>query len=679
MIIRRPVALTAAAALGLSGLFIAAPAFADEETPTPQQPGVEQEQIETPTSEDFQALEEAEIVGIGTNAEGQTVVVTVGEKASKAEAEAAARAFSADYTGEVVTQVIPTSLVAWAAGDVVGGSGFIGLTDSMLFACSVGFSAFAPDASPALISAGHCAFDQNGAMLAETVLAVPSSEPAVGGSGYDIGADAKLLGDYDFAQFGGPGNTSGADGDQNSTDISTITIDELGDWNLLPEVTDWSTAGAEVSSLAGSTIKVKNVGDVKTGQVSKSGRTTGFTTGTVGITHGWAMIEDRWVEGFSSDTMAAPGDSGGAVIQGNTAVGLISGGSAATALYPQFTWAASITDALEKIPGYEIELDIDIPAVTSAASGDIVEGGTVITGTAPANATVVNIDGVEVAVADGKFSFTAPQAKGAYSYEIFAANGMSASKSITFAFNVPLSVPKIDAPVDASTTTDNVTTISGTGVAGATVTLTGDVTKSTTVGADGTWAVTGIDLGIGEFTVSVSQSLDGETSKVVKTSFTVAPVAPAVVSVASGDVFAEDKAPKSLSGTGIAGATLTVAVGGELYSLVVDKDGAWNLTLDSAVSPGDHTVIVYQTVNAVDSVNTEVGFTVKGNAVVVPTPDPTDPVAPEAPKPGAEGDLADTGGSLLAPMSIAAGLLLVLGLGMTVVVAGRRYTAAKNS
>src|SRR5699024_5023907 len=117
------------------------------------------------------------------------------------------------------------------------------------------------------------------------------------------------------------------------------------------EVTDWTTA--EEDDLSLSTTPVESIGDPVVGEtVSKSGRTTGKTSGTVttGVDDEmpYAAVSDRIVHGFQveadSGVFSQEGDSGGAVYQGETAVGVISGGTADGSM----GWVADLSNSLEK-------------------------------------------------------------------------------------------------------------------------------------------------------------------------------------------------------------------------------------------------------------------------------------------------------------------------------------------
>src|SRR5699024_4718372 len=156
------------------------------------------------------------------------------------------------------------------------------------------------------------------------------------------------------------------------------------------EVTDWTTA--EEDDLSLSTTPVESISDPVVGEtVSKSGRTTGKTSGTVttGVDDDmpYAAVTARIAHGFEvtadSGVCSQEGDSGGAVYQGETAVGVISGGTADGGM----GWVADLNNSLEKSGvdfqltkpddgGDDAEKDADADAdgedadASSAADGD---------------------------------------------------------------------------------------------------------------------------------------------------------------------------------------------------------------------------------------------------------------------------------------------------------------------
>lgn len=701
---RRPLALTAATTLALSGLFLGAPAaFAEDSADAPSQDAPAQV-LKTKAELD---KADTDMVALGQTADGENVVVVTADTA-KSDAEITQIAGDSGVPNASVVKV-DRVLSSFAEGDVVGGQGYLSVSpdlDSFLageegsnaWSCSVGFAAFTPTGDPALLSAGHCAFGEDGEPLTDTTLTVPGDEPAVGGTP-SLPASVELLGTFGFAQFGGGDGGLGSNGDTTATDISVIDIDESAGWNPVPAVTDWTTAGDSLSSLADSVIAIKSVAAPALGEVSKSGRTTGFTTGAVDgddILDGWANIDGHWVQGFSSNTPAGPGDSGGSVIQGNAAVGLISGGSEATETEEQFTWAASLVTALPKTGGYQVALDLDAPVITSPADGAEVQPGTAITGTAP-GAEKVTVSGFgadqTVSVVDGAFSVVGPVELGEQTISVRARTGFSSSETVTLDVTVvpaPLVAPVITSPADGSTVNETVTAISGTGLPTTAITVTDaetdDVLGTTEVAADGSWTVDGLSLEYGAHSVVVTQTrtIEGEeeVSPEAASTFSVIPVSPAVTSVANGAEFAFNDGPSGLAGSGIDGATVTVKLNGAepatantaalagafaaasgTFTATVE-DGAWSVDFGAALESGTYTVSATQAIDGVSSAPTDLAFAVL--AAPVAGGGGAAPGEGGAAAPG-DGGLAVTGSDMLVPLSAAAIALALLSGGLLLV------------
>lgn len=627
-----------------------------------------------------------EVVAYGVNADGDAVLITTDDSSEAPQAARALESFAQQVGAEdeLIVQTVAIRPVAFAANDVVGGAGYLSASaSSYLGYCSVGFTAWSADYEPIILSAGHCTGD--GAAI-DAALTDSTEEPANGGSG---GAPIAFLGDFGFSQFGGIGNAPidpndfnpdgslkpGAEPDPEATDISVIEDIDLA-LNLLPEVTTWENA----SDLSADTVKVKSAGgNPAVAAVQKSGRTTGFTEGVVSgtdIVDGWTIIEDRWVRGFQSNVPAAPGDSGGAVLQGTRALGVISGGIAADDNNGvQFTWAASLDRALPHLPeGTEVALDIDAPTV-SIANGASVAGGSQIIVSAPSNATSVSImtgpsSGDSAQVVDGQVVLTAPSTPGDYSWSFAAANGKSFSASVDLDFSVTLGAPTVNN-VDSTATS---VTLTGTGAAGAEITLAGDITGTTEVDETGNWTFP-TDLEIGEYGFTVKQELNGQESSTVNGSVIVRPVALEVTSIENGKIFAHDAAPSEIAGTGIPGAAVALTINGVAYQAEVDENGAWSISFSAALVPGDYSVSAVQTVNGVNSPATALSFNVAadpsnsgGNAG---TGGSGDTAA------GGNGGLPNTGGETLMPLGISALLMLLLGAGLFAFTARRNKANAE--
>ncbi|MFL4472471.1 Ig-like domain-containing protein [Paeniglutamicibacter sp. MACA_103] len=519
-----------------------------------------------------------------------------------------------------------------AAGDVLGGMGYGAKTSETSVAlCSIGFNGFNVNGEDASISAGHCTQDGD-------ITDVNIMEHSAPGEFEEIGAP---LGAFGFSQFGGPNNSpvTGTDTATSLEDLGNVgtdisVIDQINpDLDLKSMVTDWKGADERDSG-----IKVTGVASAVIGSdICKSGRTTGWTCGTVDEV-GIFLVEDpdhpgqisfaRGVRGFGMENegllKANQGDSGGSAISGGTAVGVTSAIVDSDGGRAYFT---DIKDGLKHAKGYSIALSLNAPVVASPSNGADVAAGSTISGTvagAPAGSHVRVVSGgklIEKAtVTAGKFSFKAPTSFGKFDFTLQTVNGFNKSATTAGSVNVVIGTPAIASPKNGATLEAPVSTISGTGVAGATVTLTGDATGTATVDADGKWSVKlPAALSYGEHSVSAIQARDGETSKTVTINFTIQLAAPAITGPANGETFTE--AQSVISGTGVAGATVKLT-GAVTQEATVGNDGAWSVTLegDAALSYGSHSVTAVQSVGETTSSSVTSDFKVVPEAPSIDSP-----------------------------------------------------------
>lgn len=648
---------TAALILAASGALLPGAAIADDEAAAPTSGATFDANAKALLTSDG-------VEAVTANAEGQVVVYTT---ASADSLDATADAFVNDYSN-VIVEVLDAPFSSLAATDVVGGAGYFGFNPATPEAagslCSIGFSAWNPDGDPAIVSAGHCTSDGT---FTASLLTLPSGDDAAGG---EEPAPFAPLASLTFSQYGGPGNSAGAVGDRSSSDVSTWDIVNA-DLDTRPLVTDWKTADQNDLSL--STVPVRAVGSAQVGAaVTKSGRTTGFTSGTVIGINGWANVSGRQVFGFMTDVPSAEGDSGGAVLQGNSAVGILSGGSTQDGAPRMF--AADLQNALTLTDGYTVALFLDAPVVTSAAQLGV--GGTV-TGTGPANATlVVTPEGgtpFDVAIgADGSWSFPAPAEVGETSYTAVARSGFDESAVTPFDVDVLPAAPAITSPANGARIVSEVTEITGTGVAGATVTLSGDVAGDATVEEDGTWSFP-VDLGIDAYSITAVQEVEGVTSATSTSAFAVIPTAPVVDAPLAGRTYAFAEAPAAANGTGIEDASISVLRNGQAVGSTIVTDGAWNVALTAQA--GDTVLEVVQTVNG------------QSNSTVVSYAVAAAPVAGGGAGGGADGAAPGAGAGSGDPLAATGGgdptPFAALGLGMLVIgaalVTARRLRTRTNA
>ncbi|WP_426938853.1 S1 family peptidase [Pseudarthrobacter sp. S3] len=335
--------------------------------------------------------------------------------------------------------------------DVPGGLGYA--ADNGII-CSTGFSAFDSAGLPAVLTAGHCSADGD----AETATLQFQGVPA------------GLLGKFGFSQFGGPGNSTvlhpldPANPGNVGTDIAVI--EELrADLDPLPAASTWGDP-----SEPGPDVKIIGTAAPVVGQpVCRSGRTSAWSCGTIdevgiyvvrGITS--APADLRAFNGFLSfDVQSSGGDSGGPWVSGNYAVGTHSAGDTPDEngrFVKNFAIAATLDDAMAVLPGYQLELFLNKPTVTSPAPGATFDAGQTVTGVvaaAPASTVAagtkirITVSGrapVEVPVdAGGAWSFTAPAVAGPLRFTAETVNGFSTSGAVAFDFT-PVSQLSPPAP-----------------------------------------------------------------------------------------------------------------------------------------------------------------------------------------------------------------------------------------
>ena len=186
--------------------------------------------------------------------------------------------------------------------------------------------------------------------------------------------------------------------------------------------------------------------------VCRSGRTSAWSCGTIDEVGIYVVqgrsgnpADLRAFSGFLSFAVqSSGGDSGGPWLSGNYAVGIHAAGEGAGAPV-NFAVAATLDDALAVLPGYQLELFLNKPTVTSPTPGGTFEPGQTIGGTVPAAPASAVAAGSTVRItlagqapfavpvdSAGNWQFTAPEAapgaaSGALSFTAETVNGFSDS------------------------------------------------------------------------------------------------------------------------------------------------------------------------------------------------------------------------------------------------------------
>ncbi|MDQ0819770.1 LPXTG-motif cell wall-anchored protein [Arthrobacter sp. V4I6] len=619
--------------------------------------------------------------------------------------------------------------------EVFGGQGYVTEANAT---CSAGFGAFNPAGQPVVLTAGHCTQDGE----AKTASVEPRSSAPASGTTTPQAPPYPALGTFGFSQFGGD-QSSWITGDENNpgnvgTDIAVIESLRKG-LDVQPAATVWAAGNAVDPAADPGLTAVKIVGMVapfEGQQVCRSGRTTGWSCGTVqelGIYVVGGTTADpadlRAFRGFlSKDVQSSGGDSGGPWISGNFAVGTHSAGDGGGGT-ENFAIATTLEDSLSRIPGgVQLQLFLNKPELVAPAD-QTVTAGQPVTGrvpAAPASAVAANSK-VRVIIADdpagtpvevavdpsGNWSFPAPPSSGPLRFSAETVNGFSRSGKASFSIEVSdLAAPVITGPAEGAAL-KGVDHIDGTGTPGLTVKLSGDATGTDTVSPDGRWsiAMTGKPV-YGQLRVTATQTSPQQAdSPLAIRNFTLAPPAPAVSTVREGGQFEQDSLPGAISGTGVDGAEVTVTIDGTPAGITTAKGGRWSLPFPAGLAPGAHGLSASQSVEGVVSDPLLATFNIDAPAepaVPAGTVDPAapaepvdlaDPAAPAVPVDpaagaravpapaavlpagtrGAPGQLANTGAGSILPTAVVAAGSLLLGAALLVLGRRKRTTAAPSA
>lgn len=523
--------------------------------------------------------------------------------------------------------------------DLPGGLGY--RADN--WACSTGFSAFDPSGLPAVLTAGHCT---NDGAAKSAILEFQ-------------GTPAGLLGQFGFSQFGGPANSpvlrpgNLEDPGNVGTDIAVIgNLRE--DLDPLPAASTWGARTAPDVKIIGTSTPVVGM------PVCRSGRSSGWSCGHIalvgifvagGAGHATNPRDLRAFNGFLSfDVQSSGGDSGGPWLSGNYAVGTHTAGDTPDTngnVVENFAVATTLQDALEVLPGYQLELFLNKPELVAPADLTFA-AGTRITGRVPAapatavaansrvSITVAGHQPLDVPVdATGGWSFTAPLPTGPLTFTAETVNGFSRSGAISLTAVVapsPLAAPIITAPATQPLT--ELRSLEGSGAPGATVTLSGDVAGSGTVGLDGQWSVSltgpAVYGSVGAAAVLSSPGL--AASPAASATFSVIPPAPVLASITDGQHVRQDELPETITGSGAGGAEVAVVIDGlPVATAGVHADGGWSVPFPAGLGLGRHTVSVTQAVDGVASAPAVASFTIDVPVPAALSQGPAPAEAPAAP------------------------------------------------
>ena len=374
---KRFVALSAAVTIGMGGVALTVPAMATNDGPKELGEAVASVAEGTSIAD--------KIAAIGYNADGEIVVQTVAGQGITAQSkvlEPVRQLAEAEGQDELHIKPIANGYSPINATDVVGGAGYaVDKGSGNWGLCSFGFPATGPNGEEAILTAGHCA-----EVGEQVYLERPSTSPA--GTGriheqlpFELLKD-EPIGEFTASEFAKTDFINDSDWDNpgryNPADAQDFAVITLDDDSLTthPEVTDWTTAGDD--DLSASTREVAGVHDVTMADVGKeitrSGRSSGQQSGPIGsdddekayvgeVVDGYGLVavpestRTAVVYGFAAQTLGIPGDSGGAVMMGDQAVGVTSlSNYDRTTQEGDWIWVAELASGLETVAdGYTVK------------------------------------------------------------------------------------------------------------------------------------------------------------------------------------------------------------------------------------------------------------------------------------------------------------------------------------
>ncbi|MBC1558967.1 hypothetical protein HB911_09655, partial [Listeria booriae] len=230
------------------------------------------------------------------------------------------------------------------------------------------------------------------------------------------------------------------------------------------------------------------------------------------------------------------------------------------------------------------------PTINSLTTDDTTASGTGITG---AVVTItIGSQTYTTTVVNGNYSVTIPkQPVGTVVYAKQTLFGQTSSDAETTVTQGAIAAPTINA-----VTTDD-TTVKGTGINGATVTVKIGSQEYTATVANNAYSITIPKQAFGT-EITAKQSLGGKTSDEASTTVTQGTVAnPTINAVTTDDT--------TVKGSGINGATVTLTIGGDEYQGTV-TNGSYSITIPKQAAGTD--IFAKQTLNGKtsDSVSTRV-------------------------------------------------------------------------
>ncbi|KAB7788987.1 hypothetical protein [Bifidobacterium leontopitheci] len=253
----------------------------------------------------------------------------LGDEAAAKQAADSTRTYWVDRQAGKVKSYAKKSLKLMSGlsdGKLLGGTGYMISVSGALARCSAGFAGTDGLGRPVDLTAGHCVASD------DTNVAIPAMNYAVPANYLD-----RQWGPEDAQQTAGYA-AQGYLGDGNDAGLLNL---EAGKYTATPQVSTWGADGKDVaagkgeglySQDDGTPVDVYDATDATIGAPAcKSGSTSGWTCGVITKTGVTEQINDNGTQtdvyGFQFTACMLSGDSGGAIVSGNYALGVDSYGN----------------------------------------------------------------------------------------------------------------------------------------------------------------------------------------------------------------------------------------------------------------------------------------------------------------------------------------------------------------
>jgi hypothetical protein len=313
------------------------------------------------------ALEDRGVDVLGSRLDGTELTVSV-ESATDAAAVTAAGAVA--EVGEPDTRDF--SAVDFAAADLYGGSGYVWEnTDGTANQCSVGFAGYqVSSGKKRLVTAGHCL-----AGMTDITGEVRELRQARAGDAGEFGGTIGL-------PIAGSGTYGGG--------YDTGILNPSSAHTSMPaRVLTWG--GGAMEPFASTPLPIVGwSAAIEGGVLCKSGSRTGWSCGTVLAVDEPVTVSGEEVNTIVTDACVQPGDSGGAVVGGPLAVGIVSGSTEVpcddprhlSVFFPMISSSGGPSVQARYGKTWEPAVTVPMPVATSVVTGSTAAAGS-ISGTLP--------------------------------------------------------------------------------------------------------------------------------------------------------------------------------------------------------------------------------------------------------------------------------------------------------